>query len=264
MLLIPFVESNLFLLLYSAHCSHLLILRQDIRYWSHRRDPRRINPGMTPSIVLLDMFKLRRTLESFFIPIQFPQPPMQRRVAGPNIPYITLKLLDVYRIETHYSYIQSHICFCDLLTIVVRAGGSSEVVFGAIQRFEKVVDGRLISFLFRGNAAFVDAIVDVAVSPFVCLLDLGPQVLWQKIDGCVLLGEKIIEFCVQHADDLAGFVVDNLMGLGVVKDWNREPARVFRVDGEVKLTYECVRGVNRIRANVLAGKCLVFRDEAPT
>ncbi len=83
-------------------------------------------------------------------------------------------------------------------------------MFGAVERGEEVVDGGFVNFLFRGDATFVDAVVDFVVGPLVCFLDLSAQVFRQEIDGGICLGQEIVESSIHHADDFTRLVVDDL------------------------------------------------------
>lgn len=75
---------------------------------------------MTPSIMPLNMFKLRRLPKRRLIPIQFPQPLMQRRIPRPNIADIALEMLHVDRIKADDGRIQADIGFGDVRAEIVR------------------------------------------------------------------------------------------------------------------------------------------------
>lgn len=218
---------------------------------------------MASGIVVFDMFKLRRAAESIYLPVQLSQPPMKRWIAGADISDVTLEMLGVDGVETHYRYVQPHVCFGDLCPIVVRAGRGAEVFVGAVEGGEKVADGGFVYFLLGCNAALVDPVVDVVVSPLICFLDLSAQILRQKIDDGVLLGEKFVEFGIQHTDNLAGLVVDDPVRLCVIENGNREASRKIGVYGEVEVGQPSVIGMDRVRADVLAGKQLILCGKAP-
>ena len=59
----------------------------------------RINLAMALRIMFLNMLKLRRSSESVYIPVQVPQPLMQRRVSGANVSDVALEMLYVHGVE---------------------------------------------------------------------------------------------------------------------------------------------------------------------
>lgn len=70
-----------------------------------------------------------------------------------------------------------------------------------IQRGEERDDGLLVGFLGGCEAGFVDAVVDVVVDPFIGFVDLTAQGGWEEVNLFILLGEKVVKFVVEHADD---------------------------------------------------------------
>ena len=56
----------------------------------------------------------------------------------------------------------------------------------------------------RGESGFVDAVVYVVVGPVVCSFDFGLEVLGKEVYFFVFLGEHVVKFCVEHADDFTG------------------------------------------------------------
>ena len=55
-----------------------------------------------------------------------------------------------------------------------------------------------------GKTGFVDAVVDVVVSPFIGGFNVLLEMFGEEVDFLIFLREDIIEFRVEHADDLAG------------------------------------------------------------
>lgn len=68
---------------------------------------------MTLGIMFLDMFKLRRFPKSRHIPIQMPQPFMQRRVTRSYIADVAFEMLDVDGIEADYCGVEADVGFGD-------------------------------------------------------------------------------------------------------------------------------------------------------
>lgn len=163
---------------------------------------------MTLRIMLLDMLKLCRLPKRRHIPIQIPQPLVDRRISTPYISHITLKMLHVYRVEPYDRGVQADVGFGDMFSEVVGIGIFGEMFFDAVEGTEEWVHGIFVGGLRGGEAGFVDAVVDVVVGPVVGCFNFRLEVLREKVDLFVLLGNNVVEFGVKHADDLAGLDVD--------------------------------------------------------
>ena len=188
---------------------------------------------MTLSIMLLDMLKLRRLPKSRHVPIQFPQPLMQRRIPRANISDVAFEMLDVHRIKADDGRVQSHIRFGDALSEIERRCLLREMLLCAVEGREERLNGFLVCGLGGGEAGFIDAVVDVVVGPVVRAFDLTSKFLGKQINGLVLLREQVVEFGVEHADDLAGLVADDFVLLDVVEGGDGEAAGVVGVDAEI-------------------------------
>ena len=114
----------------------------------------------------------------------------------------------------------------------------------------------------RCEAGFVDAVIDVVVSPVVGFVNLLLQVLRVEVDFAVLFGQEVVEFGVEHADDLARFVTDDGLLLLVVEGWHGEAALVVWVYLEVDVS-EVADALDGIWSHVLAWQLLVVVYEAP-
>jgi len=182
----------------------------------------RINLPMTLGIMLLDMLKLRRVPKCRHVPIQVPQPLVQIGVPAADIADVAFEMLDVDWVEADDGGVESDVGFGDGGAVVVGRRVVGEVGFSAIEGFEKGVDilfvgclragARYVSGVLGGGKrrwrvvpckpGLVYTIVDVAVRLFIALIDLFPQLLGKEIDFLVFLGKEVIEFGVEHADDL--------------------------------------------------------------
>ena len=93
---------------------------------------------MTPGIMFLDMFKLRRFPKRRHIPIQLPQPPVQRRKPRTYITDIAFEMLDVDGVEADDGCVEADVGFGDVPAEVVGAGGrlGGQMGFGAREGFE--------------------------------------------------------------------------------------------------------------------------------
>ena len=90
----------------------------------------------------------------------------------------------------------------------------AQMCFDFVKVLEQWVEIRIIRFLCGGKASLVDTVVDFVVDPFVHSINFGAQVLRVEsaarlVDLAKVLGEQVVKFAIEHADDFAGLVVDN-------------------------------------------------------
>lgn len=71
-----------------------------MRQRPNRCDRVRVNLGVAPCVVPLDVLKLRGILERRVVPVQVAHPAVQGRVAGSNVTDVTLEVLHIDGIET--------------------------------------------------------------------------------------------------------------------------------------------------------------------
>lgn len=151
-----------------------------------------------------DMLELRRLPERRDIPVQIPHPAMDSRIAGPYIPEVTLEMLHVHRIKADDRREEPDIRFCDRRAEIERLAcflRVREVRFDLVQGREERRDGLLVGLLRGCEAGLVHAVVDVVVGPLVCRFDLGAQRRGEEVYGFVGVGEEVVKFVVEHADD---------------------------------------------------------------
>ena len=79
----------------------------------------RVDLLMTLGVMLLDMLKLCRIMESRHVPIQLPQPFVQIGIARPDVPDIALEVLDVDRVEADNGRVKADVRFGDRGPVVV-------------------------------------------------------------------------------------------------------------------------------------------------
>lgn len=60
----------------------------------------------------------------------------------------------------------------------------------------------------RSKARFVDPIIDIVIGPLICIFNLCPEFLRKEVYALILVGDYVIEFCIEHADDFAGLIVE--------------------------------------------------------
>ena len=138
------------------------------------------------------MLKISRLPERRYIPVQLAHPAMDSRIPGANIANITLKMLDIHRVEADNSREKPDISLGDGGAKVERRLGAlrsgGEVGFDLVEGGEERCYGSVVGFLSGCEAGFVDAAVDVVVGPFVSGLDLASEGLWVEIDFFVGFG----------------------------------------------------------------------------
>ena len=71
----------------------------DIGNRTERDDAHRVDVDMTPVVMRLDMLKIARLLERWYIPIQLAQPEMQVGIPIPDSADVTFEVTDVDWIE---------------------------------------------------------------------------------------------------------------------------------------------------------------------
>ena len=114
---------------------------------------------MTLCVVIFNMLKLRRVLECRNVPVQLPQPLMQRRITRPDITNAALEMLYVNRVEANNSSVEANVCFGDIGTKIVRSSVFSKVSFGAVEGSEKRFDGIFVGFLrSRGGKSVAESL----------------------------------------------------------------------------------------------------------
>lgn len=251
-------------LLPSLHSSNLLSQGQNIRHRPNRRNTKRINLLVATGIMSLDMLELRRLAERGHVPVQLAHPGVQTRIARADITDITLEVLHVDGVEADNGREQPDVGLGDgRAEVIWPRGVGGEMGLGAVEGAEESEHVLLVGGLARCEAGLVDAVVDLVVGPGVCVFDGGFEVGGEQIDGAVGLVEEVVEFGVEHAQDVCGFVADDLVLFFVVQGRHGEAAGVVGVDLEVDLAQVGVFWVQRVFGYVFAGAVLVVFDKAP-
>lgn len=93
------------------------------------------------------MLKLRCVLERRHVPVELPQPLVQRRITRSDVTNVALEMLHIDGIEANDGGVEANVCFGDVGTKVVGSSVFSKVSFGAVEGGEKGFDGLFISFL---------------------------------------------------------------------------------------------------------------------
>ncbi len=102
---------------------------------------------MTFCIMVFDMFELRRVLERRYVPVQVPQPLMQRRITRSDITEIALEMLHIHGVEANDGSVEANVCLGDAGTKIVGSSVFGKVSFGAVEGVEEGFHGFFISFL---------------------------------------------------------------------------------------------------------------------
>jgi hypothetical protein len=202
-------------------------------------------------------------------------------ISAADITDVALEVLHVDGVEADNRCEKADVLFCEAVAEVVRTAGLGEVLFRTIQGLEELGDSLLVGFLgavrtlvqswevmaqegVPSKARLIDTIVDVIVSPFVRLLDLGLQVLRKQNHVLVLVVQEVVELGVEHANDLAGLVADDSLLLRVVQGGDGESALVVLVDVKVDIAQVREALVNGVRLNVLARLVVLGSGESPS
>ena len=111
---------------------NLLILPQNRRFRSHRRNAERIDLRMALCIMVLNMRKLRRILKRRNIPIQMPKPLVDMRISRADISDVGFEVLDIYSVKSYYCGEQPDIRLRNTLAVIVRTFGFGEVLLDSI------------------------------------------------------------------------------------------------------------------------------------
>ena len=102
---------------------------------------------MTLRIMFLNMLKQRRLPKRRHIPIQMPQPFMQRRETRADVADVAFEMLHVDGVEADYGCVEPDVGFGDVRAEVVGGGVGGEVGFRAVEGREEGVDGFFVGFL---------------------------------------------------------------------------------------------------------------------
>ena len=79
----------------------------------------------------------------------------------------------------------------------------------------------------------LNSIIDILKHPRIHLLDPISKILGKKYHIPIFLWQEIVEFRVEHSNDLAALVIDNRASLLVVQCRNRKSTLVVRVDFKI-------------------------------
>lgn len=176
---------------------------------------------------------------------------MNPRVIMPNHLQITLEDHIIRHIEPRNGRIQPDIRLCDVLSEQIGLmAGLAQMGFYLVQCFEERVDVRIIRFLGRCEARLVDPVVDSVIDPFVHGVDLlsqmfGIEAPTRTISFSKLRWKELVEFGIEHPNDLAAFVVHNRLFLLIPQCWHGVSARVIWVSFEVEV-FQVLEPVYRV------------------
>ena len=112
----------------------------------------RVDLLMTLSVMFLDVLKLCRLSKCRYVPVQSPQPIVERRIAASNVPDVALEMLDIDWVKADDGGVQADISLCDLRAEVVRCCVLCKVFLSTIEGSEEGLNGFLIGFLSTGTS----------------------------------------------------------------------------------------------------------------
>lgn len=141
------------------------------------------------------MRPLRRLPKRRMVPIQIPQPLMNKRIPTPNISQVRLEMLNIHHIKPNNCREETDICFGDAGTEVERSFGRDrrEMGFHAVEGGKEGCDSFLIGLLRGSKARFVDAIVDVVVSPIIVGFDIRLERGGEEVYFLVFFGQDVVK-----------------------------------------------------------------------
>src|SRR5688572_21869204 len=102
-----------------------------------------------------------------------------------------------------------------------------------VQSIEELRNGLFVRLLRGGETGTVDAVVHGLVDGVYGRIDLVAQIFWIEICVC---GGELPELGVEHADDLARFVVDDGARLFVPENGCRDASRVVGICPRIDLS----------------------------
>ena len=164
----------------------------------------------------------------------------QVRKVGDAVP-VALEQREIGDVEAHQGREQPPVRLGDLVADQITLAGEPRL--DVVERGEQRVVGFLVGRLRFGEAAAINAVIDVVVDLGIDAVDLGAQRLRIKIGR---VGADAGEFRVEHADDLGGFVVDDPLGLLVPQRRHRDLAGIMRIARRVGLV-QIVEAVDPVR-----------------
>lgn len=112
---------------------------------------------VTLCVMLFDMLKLRRVFERRYVPVQLPEPLMQRRITRSDITNVALEMLHIDGVEANDGSVKANVCFGDVGTEIVRSSMFGKVSFRTVEGGEKRLDGFFICFLRSGDGGILVA-----------------------------------------------------------------------------------------------------------
>lgn len=98
-------------------------------------------------VMLLDVFELCRVLEGWHVPVQLTKPLMKSRIPGTDVAQVRLEVLHVHSVKANDCGVETHVCFRDTVTVIVRSWRRREVLLNAVEGAEEGLDGSLVCFL---------------------------------------------------------------------------------------------------------------------
>ena len=198
-----------------------------------RNDSMGVDLSVALEVVSLDAVKIGRVLESRVVPVEVLHPFVDEWISVANGAVVALEVSKVDWVKAHNGGVETNVGFGKLVSVQVGASVRQHLL-NAIERVKERGDVGFVRFLGGSETALVDAVVDVRVDPFVESVDVGTVFFGVVGDTAVLFGEELVEGGVKVADELARFVVDNGVELGVPNDGDGAALRILGVSSKVE------------------------------
>src|SRR5262249_11714149 len=164
---------------------------------------------------------------------------------------VASKQREIGDIEANERGKQTPIGFGDRPAEQVALARQSRVEF--VEGSEQRIVGGFVGGLRLGEAAAVDAVVDVGIAHLIEAIDLGAHGLGIKLRA---VARDALEFAVEHADDFGGLVVDDAPGLAVPQRRDRDLAGVTGVACGVGLV-QIAEAVDAIGGAIREGRIVL-------
>lgn len=126
----------------------------------------------------------------------------------------------------------------------------AEVLFQPVERLKQRVEVRFICSLSGREACLIHAVINRMIHPVIHFINLLAQML--RIEAAAelvrlaqVLRQQMVEFRIEHADDLTALIVDDRLGLLIPESRDCEATDVVRVRLAVEVS-ELREAVQRV------------------
>ena len=141
-----------------------------------------------------------------------------------NAAQIAFEMTVINRVETHQRAKQSPVGFHNARAEKITARRQSFLQF--VQRVEHIAARSLVNFLRGSKACAINAVVHFFVNEFGKRGLFGGDVFGEKVGAFI---SEFVEGVVEHFANVVFGIIDDLVGLLVPQNWNRDASVEFRI-----------------------------------